>query len=103
MSHTDASPGQACPPGNALPQHVGLYQRNLETQAFIPSPALASQPGAHTVQLLTVALWGLGIKSLTLKKARYPTPFPSFSLTSQPFHLTAGTSFILLWNKLLPT
>lgn len=95
VPHRCQPPSPACRPLSAKPGNP--------VTAFIPSPALASQPGAHTVQLLTVALRGLGIKVLTLKKARYPTPFPSFSLTSRPFHLTAGTSFLLLHNKLLPT
>lgn len=61
-----------------------------------PSPALASQLGAHTVQLLAVALWEFGIRALTPKKARPPRPpihFPSSSLTSDPSSSLLGFAF----------
>lgn len=48
-----------------------------------PARALTPSPDqSWLVQLPTLAQWGLGIRTLTLKKARHPTPFLCSSLTS---------------------
>lgn len=101
----DPSPGKCPTQTHASPGQAFLATPFPSTQAFIsetwkPREDLAQPwPPSPEPTLSSCRLWpsrGLGIKALTLKKARYPTPFPSFNLT-------AGASFMLLGNKLLPT
>lgn len=67
--------------GHTLPLCAGLLQRNLKTRPqgeSHPSPAQSWL----TVQPSILAQWGLEIRTLTLKKARHPTPFLCSSLLS---------------------
>ena len=92
-------PGR-CPPPALLATPFPCAQVSLATpRSQAPVRALLSSPtrGWLTAQLLTLAQWGLGIRTLTLEKARHVTPFLCSSLTPSPSHFTAGMSLLVFF------